>query len=195
MAAMKFIAPTVLFLLAVSLSLWSPNSPGKMDKQAKENKIDILLATETHLSSHVNSCEILPQNFLVYRKDRPSHKGGVLIAVNNNLVSIPRPDLDSDCEIIWCEVLLEKESILLGYYYRQESKGMDSLDALEVSLSKVVQSAGNRHIILTGDFNLPSIDWVTSNVPSGAKDVNLCKRLLDIAHDFHLEQFGLFIKT
>ncbi|EDO37639.1 predicted protein [Nematostella vectensis] len=65
---------------------------------------------------------------------------------------------------------------------------MDSLDALEVSLSKVVQSAGNRHIILTGDFNLPSIDWVTSNVPYGAKDVNLCKRLLDIAHDFHLEQ-------
>ncbi|EDO26326.1 predicted protein [Nematostella vectensis] len=80
----------------------------------EENKIDILLATETHLSSHVNSCEILPQNFLVYRKDRPSHKGGVLIAVNNNLVSIPRPGLDSDCEIIWCECSWRKSQSYLA---------------------------------------------------------------------------------
>ncbi|EDO31829.1 predicted protein [Nematostella vectensis] len=102
----------------------------------------------------VNSCEILPQDFLVYRKDRPSHKGGVLIAVKNNLVSIPPPDLDSDCEILWCEVLLDKETILLGSYYRQESLGMISLDALDNSLSKVTKLAGNRHVILTGDFNL-----------------------------------------
>ena len=124
----------------------------------------------------------------MYGKDRPSHKGGVLIAVKNNLVSIPRPDLDSDCEITWCEVLLEREAITLGSYYRPESTGMDSLDALEASLTKVSQSAGNRHVILTGNFNLSSIDWVTSCVPPGARDANLCRRLLDIAHDFHLEQ-------
>ncbi|XP_048579337.1 uncharacterized protein LOC116615558 [Nematostella vectensis] len=115
-------------------------------------------------------------------------KGGVLIAVKNNLVSIPRPDLDSDCEIVWCEVLLDKETILLGSYYRQESLGMISLDALDNSLSKVTKLAGNRHVILTWDFNLPSIDWATSSVPPGAKDANLCRRLLDIAHDFNLEQ-------
>ena len=85
-------------------------------------------------------------------------------------------------------MLLEREAILLGSYYRPESTGMDSLDALEDSLTKVTQSAGNRHVILTGDFNLPSIDWVTSCVPTGARDASLCRRLLDIAHDFHLEQ-------
>ena len=135
-----------------------------------EERIDILLATETHLSHHVNSCEVLPQDFQVYRKDRPSHKGGVLIAVKNNLVSIPRPDLDSDCEITRYKVLLEREAILIGSYYCPESTGMDSLDALEASLTKVTQSAGNRHVILTGDFNLPSIDWVTSCVPPGARE-------------------------
>ncbi|EDO45744.1 predicted protein [Nematostella vectensis] len=130
-----------------------------------EENIDILLATETHLNPQVNSCEILPQDFLVYRKDRPSHKGGVLIAVKNNLVSIPRPGLDSDCEIVWCEVLLDKETNLLCSYYRQQSLGMISLDALDNFLSKVTKLAGNRHVILTGDFNLPSIDWATSSVP------------------------------
>ena len=51
---------------------------------------DVIVGTETWLKDLVNSSEILPSNYTVYRKDRPvSAKGfahcGVLIAVKNNL--------------------------------------------------------------------------------------------------------------
>ena len=39
--------------------------------------------TETWLSSTVLDNEILPSNFSLYRKDRESRGGGVLIAVNS----------------------------------------------------------------------------------------------------------------
>ena len=38
---------------------------------------------ETWLSSHIYDSEIFPSNFVVYRKDRSSRGGGVLIAINS----------------------------------------------------------------------------------------------------------------
>lgn len=74
----------------------------------------------------------------MYGKDCLLYKGGVLIVVKNNLVFIFCFDLDLDCEIIWCEVFLEREVIIFGFYYCLEFIGMDLLDVLEVFLIKVL---------------------------------------------------------
>ena len=49
--------------------------------------------TETWLSDFICNGEILPTGFVLYRKDRPSRGGGVLIAVRESLFSsfIPSP--------------------------------------------------------------------------------------------------------
>ena len=47
------------------------------------SKFSIFCLSETWLSSHIYDSEIFPSNFVVYRKDRPSRGGGVLIAINS----------------------------------------------------------------------------------------------------------------
>ena len=68
---------------------------------------------------------------------------------------------------------------------------MPTIEALEESLQKVSEVAGNRQIILGGDFNLPSIDWDTLTIKTPARDSKQCIRMLDIAHDHFLNQLVL----
>ena len=44
--------------------------------------------TETWLSNSVFDCEILPCEYTLYRKDRGSRGGGVLIAVSDSVPSV-----------------------------------------------------------------------------------------------------------
>jgi len=54
----------------------------------------IFSLSETWLPDNVTDLEILPQAYSLYRKDRESRGGGVLLAINNNLPSkqIKSPD-------------------------------------------------------------------------------------------------------
>ena len=53
---------------------------------------DIIIGTETHLDSSVNSSELFPSNYYVIRKDRnfDNSKGGVLIAMKDALIGTHR---------------------------------------------------------------------------------------------------------
>ena len=49
--------------------------------------MDILGVTETWLTDMIFDLEILPTNFTIYRKDRNSRGGGVMIAISNKIHS------------------------------------------------------------------------------------------------------------
>ena len=83
----------------------------------KEHQPDIICVTETHIDDSISSSELFPSNFNVYRKDRNCSGGGVAIAVKNSLASLPRPDLDTETEIIWTQILLTSgKTFLVGCY-------------------------------------------------------------------------------
>ena len=52
---------------------------------------EIFCVCETWLSDNIHDHEILPDNFILYRKDRPSRGGGVLIAVTSSYHSVTLP--------------------------------------------------------------------------------------------------------
>ena len=52
------------------------------------SEYSIYYICETWLSDFVYDHEILPANFTVYRKDRPSRGGGILVAVSNVFDSV-----------------------------------------------------------------------------------------------------------
>ena len=142
----------------------------------------------------VNSSELFPPSYSVFRKDRnfgPT-KGGVLIATKNDLIASAthRVDLDSDCETIWISIELQRsKQIFVGSFYRSQKYGktVDYLDQLRDSLSKASKNKGCQ-IYLTGDFNLPNVDWVNQSMPPGAQYAALSKHMLDITAEFGLEQ-------
>ena len=127
---------------------------------------NVFCLCETWLSDHIFDSEVLPHDFILYRKDRPSRGGGVLIAVH---VSIPSSLLSSPVYIPpnSCESYLLS---LLNY-----------LSDLLYSHSKC---------IIVGDFNFPDICWSTLSGTSSLSnyfcefifDYNLTQHVMEPTH-------------
>ena len=49
--------------------------------------LDVFCITETWLTDFVVNNEIAPENYTIYRRDRGSRGGGVMIAVSNTIPS------------------------------------------------------------------------------------------------------------
>ena len=88
---------------------------------------DVIIASETHLKDGINSSELFPPEFSVYRKDRVKcKKGGVLIATRNDLIATHRVDLDTDCEVVWVTIKIQgSKDITIGAFYRSQIFGKD----------------------------------------------------------------------
>ena len=152
-------------------------------------KPDIIFCTESWLISNIDSNEIFPNGYQIFRKDRPDdcHGGGVFQAVKNDIIITHRSDLDTDCEIIWtqCQLADKKtKSLLFGSYYRPNSSDVTSLVELDASLLKLGNNVHKNNIIVSGDFNAPDISWDTEySSQSPASD-----RLFEIIDDHDLSQ-------
>ena len=66
---------------------------------------DIVVGTESWLTPAVISSEIFPNDYNIYRCDRPDGYGGVFLACKNNLISEELP-LSTTCELIACKIHL-----------------------------------------------------------------------------------------
>ena len=76
----------------------------------------ILCVTETWLSDFISDGEILPTDYILYRKDRPSRGGGVMIAVRSSLLTsiILSP---SDLEVVCIKIGLRSDSLVICCVY------------------------------------------------------------------------------
>lgn len=116
------------------------------------------MVTETWLHSDVQNSEIMPPSYTLIRKDRGSRGGGVAIAIKNN-IKFTRLNGISDHESIWCKIKFFGKTILLGGVYRPPNAPQEYLDSLYDYLLQNTNSRSN--ILITGDFNLPGINWCT----------------------------------
>ena len=119
---------------------------------------NIYCITETWLSNSVFDCEILPCEYTVYRKDRGSQGGGVLIAVHESVPSvlISSPE---ELEIITVNLNCLNGPITLCTVYVPPNSGDDYHKHLLSYLAHVTSSAVG--VIFVGDFNLPDICWAS----------------------------------
>ena len=158
------------------------------------NDPDVIIGTETHLNSTINSSELFPPNYQVIRKDRDfgtsQNAGGVLIAAKNDLIVTHRLDLDSKCEVVWVSISIQgMKQIIIGAFYRSQQFGKTTeyMDQLKESLSKI-KRADRSQIWLAGDFNLPSIDWESLSIRPNAQYASQSKFMLELAADYGMEQ-------
>ena len=75
--------------------------------------------TETWLSDHIYNNEIFPPNCTIYRKDRSSRGGGVMLEIDMNIPSklLTSPD---DIEVVTVEILTSKPCKICqsNFFYR-----------------------------------------------------------------------------
>ncbi|XP_072014761.1 uncharacterized protein [Amphiura filiformis] len=150
---------------------------------------DIILGSETWLNNTVEDKEIIPDNYTVFRKDREDSHGGVVIAIRNDMVCAHRPDLNTNCEIVWAQVqLVGSKTLTIGSFYRPPDKNdVKYLQELHESISKI-KNPNSGIIWLGGDFNLGNIDWPTQSVLPGPNPKSVCYQMIDIMNNFNLDQ-------
>ena len=154
-------------------------------------KPDIVVGSETWLNSEVYDAEIVPEDlgYELFRRDRSSRGGGVLILVSRIYIAHREEKMESDCEILWVKVeIVGSKPLHTAAYYRPHESDNASQEQLRISLEKVSEVKG--HIWLLGDFNLPKFSWA-ENLPSLKQDCNypsLYGDFADIMADFNLTQ-------
>ena len=79
------------------------------------SKFNVFCITETWLSDSIYDGEILPYDYTLYRKDRLSLGGVVLVAVNCSIPSLLLPS-PPDLEVASVKLGLNKEMILCTIY-------------------------------------------------------------------------------
>ena len=97
----------------------------------------------------------------MFRKDRNSLGGGVLLYINDTYSCIRRPDLEHEnCESIWIDVKVpNQKTFTVGYIYRPPSSDNKWLCDFECLLEKAFLE--NNELVLFGDFNINYVDGLS----------------------------------
>ena len=126
-----------------------------------------------------------------FHLDRVSNisRGGVFVAIRNDLICTHQIELDTDCEIIWVRIqLVGCKDLLVGAFYRvPDNKDLGYLENLRSSLARINTSKGAT-VCLGGDFNLGDINWETRSVPPGSSKKAMSELMIEIADQFNLDQ-------
>lgn len=68
-------------------------------------RFDILAVAETWFDPTVLDHEVIPSGYTIYRRDRLCRRGGrVVLAFKNDPTVVRRSDLETSCELLWCEL-------------------------------------------------------------------------------------------
>ncbi|KAI8513198.1 hypothetical protein Bbelb_098370 [Branchiostoma belcheri] len=152
-------------------------------------KPDIVAGTESWLNQNIASSEIFPSNYIAHRKDRQTGQGGGVFQANrDDLIVTHRPDLDTDCEVLWTQTQLAgRKPLIIGTYYRPPSDQGNSLDELDRSIGKMGAKINSDNVIILGDFNTPGIKWDTTVADNSQAYTGQAEKLLNL-----MDNHGLF---
>ena len=94
----------------------------------------------------------------VFRNDRSSRVGGVIVAVQSNITAVECVDFVTDCEIDLVKISLSgKKDVYIGSF-DMSKRNINYLNKLKESL-ELLNRNKPKELILCGDFNCPDIDW------------------------------------
>lgn len=152
-------------------------------------KPDIVFGTESWLKSDVLSSEVFPECYSVFRKDRSDGYGGVFIACQESLIACNLEIENNCCELVACEVKLRNgNNLIVCSAYRPPSSNVDYLSQLCNHLESIKYNHPNSAIWLSGDINLPDINWGDNYVDGHQYSLDLNNTFLEFLHNNGLDQ-------
>ena len=161
-----------------SLNLLLLNSQSIVSKKASldcllsEHNPHIVAVTETWLKFDVPSSELLPSEYNTFRKDRPDGYGGILLACHNSL-NCKILNIVIVSETIACQLLFDNhESLIVCVFYRPPNRSLESVANLCNYFKSIVDHHPDTPIWITGDLNLPNINWTTNHSNGSAYRIN-----------------------
>ncbi len=154
-------------LKVLSVNLQSLNAKREAFLEAVEScQPDIIAANETWLKPSILSSEMMPPGFNPpIRKDRQDDPhGGVLLATKSDLID-GEIKINEDCELVATKIQLYNEQPLIVLSaYRPPNNDLPYTQTLCQAIRNVVAKNQSAVIWLTGDFNLPDINWASMSI-------------------------------
>lgn len=144
----------------------------------------ILAVTETWLNSQISDSEVVPPSHKIIRRDREGRGGGVALILKNDINCFLLEDIPNH-ESVFCQLSYRSVSFLFGVVYRPPKSSVEYMELLSGYLERMLR--GGQKFILTGDFNLPTIDWNTLSV-SASQDTASAQILLETLFFHNLKQ-------
>lgn len=138
--------------------------PGKMASlfcAANEDGIDIICVVETWLDDRITDAELSDGgNFSVYRRDRGSSGGGVLILARRN-VRCALMEIRGDVEMLCIDIMLQGDTFRLMLVYLPGTEGSAIDKARMIVATNEIERLAipSRKVIIVSDFNCPNIGW------------------------------------
>ena len=126
-------------------------------QQTVLNKADILLLSETKIDDSFPNSQFFAEGFKMYRKDRATTGGGLLLYINENLPGkiINSYKFKEHSEIIVFEFTVSnKKWLLLGNYRPPSQNDLSFISELNLVLNFF--SPIYENFVFLGDFNLSS---------------------------------------
>ena len=153
---------------------------------------DVISLTVTWLTPDLADSELQHglDHHTWFRRDRPTHGGGVACAVRTHLCPTRRADLETDCEVLVVQLGTTLTSFVV-VCYRPPDRDRDVALLLD-AISKV-RSTG-RPLIVTGDWNLPEITWSRGRDPVLSRRTQRALQFLD-GIDSHDSQQSVYSPT
>ena len=165
------------------------NKKGPFLNLVDSTKPDIMILTETWFESDVVDSEYFSSNVTVHRRDRETHAGRVIIAVNSDYISTREESLErDDAESVWVKINITGcKSLFIGGFYRPHVSDIINLEAFGDALSKLSKKS-NSIVLVGGDFNFPGWDWKNKTLKPKTQYVNLHNIFADTLADNGLSQ-------
>lgn len=116
----------------------------------------ILVITETWLHAQIQYSEVVPASYKLIRPEETTRRGGVAIAIKRTY-STQSYKISRIMENLWCRIKYADKGILLGDVYRPPNTPPNLSEVMHDYISWHTNSRSK--FILTGDLNLPGINW------------------------------------
>lgn len=123
----------------------------------------IIGLTETWLNNVIQSSYLSLPSYTIYRNDRNTRGGGVLLAINSKLKSCIVQE-QSECEILAVDIMLLFKKIRVICVYIPPNVDSQILKDYIKTLSSLTHNI-EKYLIL-GDFNFPNVNWKEKSFPN-----------------------------
>lgn len=137
---------------------------------------DLYLLTETNLAGDVSDAELCDLSvYKIFRRDRESAAnirnkksgGGVMIGVRYQLDVMHQPSFQSEAEDLWVTVFNKVRKVKIHVCCLYLPPGDDYARSCFTSkLQDNIGKIGSDPVVIFGDFNLPGVDWISSECDS-----------------------------
>ena len=146
---------------------------------------------ESWTKPHTTDAQIEIPDYNVFRADRVGRqRGGVLLYIHNDLPTSNESTYDdTQCQAVFCT--LPSSDTILASVYRPPDTTLEGTEKLLTFMSKYIKDATHdRHmdIIITGDINLPGINWKDLTITKD-ESVKSAQALLSFMSNHLLSQY------